>query len=234
MAVSASVREHGTPIKRENWGRYAGSADFQATFQVILEAAHRPGLDPHSDYFLTRGDVEEIFRHCHTVGVYATMVWGYPRGRFPGGRGFARIFAQAEELGELLATTRSEALPAELVCDRFSSLVDLDVQPIGMGPSTFTKLLYFADVTVQDGGCLIYDQRVMRAIMGGALELPDDIWTDIRRLLGPPVRYVPQGRQCTSYGSFLRAAEDHGRRYGMTADEVELWLFENSPRLRPT
>lgn len=101
-----------------------------------------------------------------------------------------------------------------------------------MGPSTFTKLLYFAGVTAEEGSCLIYDQRVMRAITGGALPLPDDIWADTRRLLGPPVRDVPQGRHCASYGPFLKAAEDYGSRSSKIADDVELWLFENAPRGR--
>ena len=46
----------------------------------------------------------------------------------------------------------------------------------------------------EEGICLIYDQRVMRTISGGSLLLPDDIWGETRRLLGPPVRHVPQGR----------------------------------------
>lgn len=200
---------------------------------MILEAAYRPGLHPRSDHVLTRGDVEAIFRRSHAAGVHATMVWGYPRGRFPGGRGFARIFDQAETLGTLLATARAETLPAGRICETFSSLANSDGHPIGMGPSTFTKLLYFAGVTAREGSCLIYDQRVMRAIAGSSLPLPDDIWADTRRLLGPPVRHVPQGRHCASYGHFLKAAEDHGGRQSMTADDVELWLFENAPGVRP-
>lgn len=54
---------------------------------------------------------------------------------------------------------------------------------------------------------------------------------------GPPRRLtavwnVPQGQHRSSYGAFLKAAEDHGRRYRNTADEVEPWLFENAPRFR--
>lgn len=234
MAVSAHLRGHGTPINVENWRRYATSPAFQATFPMILEVAYRPGCNPRSDHVLTRGDVEGFFRRSHAAGIHATMVWGYPRGRFPGGRGFARIFDRAEAIGILLETARAERLPADRICEMFSSLADSEGQPIGMGPSTFTKLLYFAGVTAEEGSCLIYDQRVMRAITGGSLPLPDDIWTETRRLLGPPVRHVPQGRHCASYGPFLKAAEDHGSRHGKTADDVELWLFENAPGVRPS
>lgn len=233
MAVSAHLRGHGTPINVENWCRYAESAGFQATFPMILKAAYRPGLHPRSEYFLTRGDVEGIFRDSHAAGVHATMVWGYPRGRFPGGRGFARIFDQAGMLGALLAAACAKTLPASRICETFSSLVNADGLPIGMGPSTFTKLLYFAGVTAREGSCLIYDQRVMRAIAGNSLSLSDDIWADTRRLLGSPVRHVPLGRHCASYSPFLKAAEDHGGRHCMTADDVELWLFENAPGVRP-
>ncbi|MCZ8295563.1 MAG: hypothetical protein O9254_01425 [Rhodobacteraceae bacterium] len=230
MAVSAHLRGHSSPINVKNWHRYDTSPGFESTFNMILEVAFRPGLDPRSEHILTRGDVEDIFCRSHAAGIYATMVWGYPRGRFPGGRGFARIFDRAEAIGILLEAARAERLPADRICTMFSSLTDSEGRPIGMGPSTFTKMLYFAGVTAEEGSCLIYDQRVMRAITSDLLQPYDDVWGDTRRLLGQPVRQVPQGRHCASYGPYLRAAEDHGRRHRKTADEVELWLFENAAR----
>lgn len=234
MAVSAHLKGHGTPINIANWERYAASPGFQATFQQILKVAFRPGHSPRSDHVVTRGDVEGFFRRSYAAGVHATMVWGYPRGRFPGGRGFARIFDQAEAIGILLDAARAQKLTAGRLCEMFSALADADGRPIGMGPSTFTKLLYFADITAEEGSCLIYDQRVMKAISGGSLPLPDDIWGDTRLLLGAPARHVPQNRHCASYGSFLKAAEDHGRRTGKTPDDIELCLFEKAPGPRPS
>jgi hypothetical protein len=233
MAISEHLRGHGTPINVENWRRYAASPEFRATFELILDKTRQLSVHPGSEHIITRGDVADLLHQSPKDGVHATMVWGYPRGRFPGGRGFSRIFDNAERLGELLTKARTERLPAGRICEVFSSFADPGGERIGMGPSTFTKLLYFAGVVAEEGRCLIYDQRVMRSIVGNALQLPDEIWRETRQLLGPPVRLIPRVRHCASYGPFLSAATEHARRHGMTSDAVELWLFQNGPGRQP-
>lgn len=223
---SQDVQSHGVAINLANWARYADSDD-RLTANWVAEISEEI---QHSDgCLITRGYVRQAFSQSFVKGVIASVIWGYPKGRFPGGRSFAGIFAKAEALADKLVKLKSgKPNPAEAVCAGFDGFR-------GLGPSTYTKMLYFAGIEALEGSCLIYDQMVMRAIAeSGELQ-----WAAIRTTLGscrdPNGRFksYPRALQVRTYGDFLRVAQELSSTE-RSAEAIELELFVNAPRGRPT
>lgn len=103
--------------------------------------------------------IKDIYKKDLIEGIIATIVWGYPKGRYPGGKGFNEVFKQLNEISKIILDAQAllDKMDAEKICLRFSSIR-------GIGVSTFSKMLYLSETTVREGICLIYDQMVMRAI----------------------------------------------------------------------
>lgn len=224
--ISQDVQSHGVAINLANWARYVDSDD-RLTANWVAEICEEI---QHSDgCLITRGYVSQAFSQSFAKGVIASVIWGYPKGRFPGGRSFSGIFSRSEELaGALTDLRRREPIAAQDICSQFQGFP-------GLGPSTYTKILYFAGIEAIEGPCLIYDQMVMRAIA----ESDEHYWADIKAVLGP-CRYssgrfkmYARGTQESTYGGYLRAA--HGlATTAMSAESIELGLFMQAPRGRPT
>lgn len=223
---SQDVQSHGVAINLANWARYADSDD-RLTANWVAEICEEI---QHSDgCLITRGYVSQAFSQSFSKGVIASMIWGYPKGRFPGGRSFAGIFAKAEGLaGKLEKLKSGKPLSAEAICSEFDGFQ-------GLGPSTYTKMLYFADIAAIEGSCLIYDQMVMRAIA----ESGEPHWAAIHKRLGS-CRYpngkfktYPRALQVETYGSFLSVTHSLATRE-RNAEAIELDLFMSAPRGKPT
>lgn len=223
---SQDVQSHGVAIKLSNWVRYADSDDrFSANrvAEICEEIQHSDGC------VITRGYVRQAFSQSFAKGVIASVIWGYPKGRFPGGRPFDVIFAKAETLANRLEKLKSGKLLKSVdICSEFDGFQ-------GLGPSTYTKMLYFADVAAIEGGCLIYDQMVMRAIA----QIGEPQWADIKTRLGScrhpngKFRTYPQALQVETYGVFLGVAHSLATRE-KNAEAIELELFTSAPRGKPT
>ena len=223
---SQDVQSHGVAINLANWARYVDSDD-RLTANWVAEICEEI---QHSDgCLITRGYVSQAFSQSFAKGVIASVIWGYPKGRFPGGRSFAGIFAKAEGLaGKLEKLKSGKPLSAEAICSEFDGFQ-------GLGPSTYTKMLYFADIAAIEGSCLIYDQMVMRSIA----ESGEPHWATIKADLG--TCYYPSGKfrsyprplQVGTYGDYLRVAHNLSTAE-RSAEAIELEMFMNAPRGKPT
>lgn len=214
-----------TAINPRNW-EYVDVADqaimtkFQNVMAIYAENGNRIG----------RQIIKEIYRCDIGEGVIATIIWGYPKGRYPGGKGFNAVFAQVPEIAFILeeAKTRKGNITADEICYRLSRIA-------GMGISTYTKMLYLSDTVVEEGVCLIYDQMVMRAISRSQ----DPELLAIGRRLGPCIRKQKDGKdgyytypaaiQEATYGPFLRAVGSIALRDGQHPADVEQALFLEAP-----
>ncbi|AOL94011.1 8-oxoguanine DNA glycosylase OGG fold protein [Porphyrobacter sp. LM 6] len=223
---SADVWDHGVAINLANWERYSASQD---EGDACLVAEICAEIQHSGECLITRGYVLQTFSQSFRKGVIASVIWGYPKGRFPGGRSFSGIFSRSEELAiTLTGLRRREPMAARDICSQFQGFP-------GLGPSTYTKMLYFAGIEAVEGPCLIYDQMVMRAIA----ESDEPSWADIKAELGscryPNGRFkmYARGTQEGTYGGYLRAA--HGlATAARSAESIELELFMQAPRGRPT
>lgn len=223
---SQDVQSHGVAINLANWARYADSDD-RLTANWVAEICDE--IQHSNGCLVTRGYVRQAFSKSFAKGVIASVIWGYPKGRFPGGRSFSGIFAKAEGLeGKLEKLKSGKPLSAEAICSEFDGFQ-------GLGPSTYTKMLYFADIAAIEGGCLIYDQMVMRAIS----ESGEPQWAAIKTRLGScrnpsgKFRTYPRALQVETYGGFLQATHSFATSE-RNAEAIELELFMTAPRGRPT
>lgn len=215
------------PIKVRNWARYASRCD--AHVSSLLEQFLGHALDPSSAAvsLIDRADVFRAFGQDPAKGIIAAIVWGYPSGSFPGGRGFDLIFSCLSDIASSIERLQSKPrLASATICARFEPFERL-------GPSTFTKLLYFAGIEAEEGRCLIYDQMVMRSIaLSARLE-----WLPISAQLGGVYnaagryRVFSQTQQLETYGAYLRTAAQIAGTSDL-ADSVERALFAGAPRGR--
>lgn len=153
-------------------------------------------------------------------------MWGYPKGKFPGGRGFEPIFTNLPQIAAAVVTLKNiSGVTAAQACTAINCVS-------GMGPSTYTKLLHFAGIRCIEGVCLIYDQMVMRSISQSI----DPLWAGVKSALG--VREVgsrapfPLQKHVSTYGAYLAAAGAVAVAQGVTPEQVELDMFNLAPRGR--
>ena len=215
-----------TPVQPANWDylRVDDAATRKRIDNVFARYAEHGNL-------VSRALIKDIYRGDIAEGVIATIVWGYPKGRYPGGRGFNPMLDQIDEIVAILRTghERSGDIDAAELCYRFSRIS-------GIGISTYSKMLYFAEVEAKEGLCLIYDQMVMRAISVS----PEPELAPLQARLGssylsskgsaPSYRTYPPALQEATYGLFLDAAGRMATRKGMHPADVEQELFLEAPK----
>lgn len=217
-----------TPIQPANWDylRVNDSETRKKIDRVFTRYAE-------NDNLVGRGLIKDIYREDIAEGVIATIVWGYPKGRYPGGRGFNPVLDQIDQIVGILTIgqDRTGNIDAAELCYRFNRIS-------GIGISTYSKMLYFAEVEATEGSCLIYDQMIMRAI--SVSTEPELVPLQARLGSGylsskgatPAYRTYPPMLQEATYGLFLDAAGKMARRKGMHPADVEQELFLHAPRGR--
>ncbi len=216
--------EHGEHHRSKNWQRYHDSDKLSpeakhhiAAVTVMTESAAGQ---------LQRGHVRTSFDICPEQGVVASIMWGYPKGKFPGGREFEPIFSHLPQIAAaVVELKKTSGLTADRACKTIKCVS-------GMGPSTYTKILHFAGVHCCEGACLIYDQMVMRSIS----QSTDPLWAGVASALG--VRHpgsrapFPLEKHISTYGAYLAAAQAVAAAQGVTPEQVELDMFNLAPRGR--
>ena len=217
-----------TPVQPANWD-----------YLRVDDAETRKKIDnvfaryAENDNLVGRALIKDIYRGDLAEGVIATIIWGYPKGRYPGGRGFNPVLDQIDDIIAILEVgrSRSGSIDAAELCYRFNRIT-------GIGISTYSKMLYLAEVEAQEGVCLIYDQMVMRAISVST----ESEMADLQARLGPnylsskggapAYRTYPPALQEATYGHFLKAVGLMAERKGMHPADVEQELFLDAPRGR--
>jgi hypothetical protein len=140
-------------------------------------------------------------------GIFATILWGYPKGYTRGFNMptlFPRFLGQVEFLSERLSTqksTTSDELKYMLSrCD-------------GIGLSTLSKLLYFFNIKINGCRCLIMDARIIR-VLHNARFIELDSFSGITEQKGKHY-----------YADYLRSCAQLSKKYGYKPDQLELFLF---------
>lgn len=213
---------HSVNVNPKNWENYAnfpGSACSFEVYKLVNELCtnHRASI--------SRKLVMDACNESPLRGLLLAFIWGYPKGRFPGGKSFLPLFDRAIKIVEVLRFLKANpGLPTVEIAEMFKELK-------GLGPSTYTKILYFFGIRAREGKCLIYDQMVMRSIA----ESSEPMWSNLRETIGP--FRLPAGKfklfsravQEKTYGNYISIAHQiaNGKK---TADAVEFDLFLNAPR----
>ena len=217
------------PVKFSNW---------EPTEEEIKNGTWQLSDLPHQSEIggyrgtLTREFVRDTFDPvCDERSIAWTLVWGYPNGRIQTSRpNMKKAAHSAPAVAEAVEALRKEkAIPAHEILQRIHDVSE------GIGPSTSSKIAYFADLRAREGQCLILDARVISSILYNRF---DQLRPLIRKMLPhPPASYKclgqqivdAQKRQQAMYGEYVHQMAKLAQRRGVTPDILEAFLFANSP-----
>src|SRR4051812_12299255 len=97
VMIIKNLDDVGSPHRRNNWEKYLNDpalcSDVRDYISSVCAIARTD-----SEGQLRRGHVREALRHNHAYGVVSAVMWGYPKGRLPGGKSFKPVFANCAEL----------------------------------------------------------------------------------------------------------------------------------------
>lgn len=126
------------------------------------------------EIIISREDILKEKKLC--MRIVKILIWGYPNG----GRGklIQHALNNINELVEILSNIEGQNLSkdkAEIVINKLNNIE-------GLGPSTWSKLLHFFEVSVDSHSCQIFDEKIERSLNASKFEdFKKDNWnrTDI-------------------------------------------------------
>lgn len=144
------VREQSFTTKRSTWNKAENE-------NLWLKKLNNHLFKQNDHLTLNRQDVFDSGNLNEKI--IKCIYWGYPRGKR--GNHFSNIlksFQILEEMGSLLKHKGT------ITSDEYFQLTKNLKTVEGLGLSTFTKILYFLDIKIDNNPCLILDQRVINVI----------------------------------------------------------------------
>lgn len=165
-------------------------------------------------FMLSRREVRRVVQRLgghHDLAL--VPVWGYPRGVAGSGnrKPLAAVFDNAEWITRTLVECKGQRWSANRLLEAFAIP--------HLGPSTLSKIFYFAQIEAEEGALLIYDQMVMRALHHHAFQEYG--------------RWPAYGasQQDETYGRFVACTTRAARALGCAPDVIEYALFREGQRL---
>lgn len=133
-----------------------------------------------------------------------TLMWGYPSG----GRGdnIPNTLREINKLAKLLSQIKGK----DLTADETSKLLDSFNEISGLGISTWSKLLYFFDVSLNSRKCQIYDLKIVNSLKKKQFrELGTQVWRHNNE----------------SFFRYLQLVNNLATNMNVLPEQVELFLF---------
>ncbi len=130
-----------------------------------------------------------------------TLAWGYPQSM--------RRFRPTMEKVEFIKTflQGSTQLNDPSLFQKFGGLLQID----GLGPSTITKLLFFAGFTYKNIPCLILDDRVKESMSN---------YDDFKEVIK-----AYNNNKVSTYIKYLNKMDKLATQFEITHEQLELFLF---------
>jgi hypothetical protein len=190
--------------KRKNWDRFNGNPVIAPLINELFGES--------KELILSRSDIRGYAnRNTYGLFVMATIVWGYPRGMR--GNHVGNIGERMQYLVEILENSANGIND----WDKHYSGIDIT----GLGLSTYTKFIHFLGVRVEGLPSLILDDRLIKVAKRETFE-------ELSTLNGLRSHNAAQ-----RYVSYLQIMNDVAGRIGVTAEQLELFLFTFGGNLKP-
>lgn len=137
--------------------------------------------------------------------IISTIIWGYPRGMR--GNHFIKIASNFQQLNKVLLEAR------EGVCswiEHFNRIQSIE----GLGLSTYSKLLYFLSVEIENYPALILDKRIIDT-------LQKKLFLELK-----PIENINMYNSITKYPLYLKTVHDLSQSIDAEGGKIEMFLFE--------
>ena len=117
-----------------------------------------------NDSYFTKGELkisrQDIFniKNSPREKILKTIFWGYPTGMQGGHKSFLGILSKIDKLEEILSDLQNSN---NLTLDDLKKAQNNFKSISRLGLSTYSKLLYFFDIKINNKPCLIIDKRLL-------------------------------------------------------------------------
>ena len=192
LIQSLPVKNQSTHIKKKSWARisYKGKAKIEQVIfkKDVIEISRRDILDE------TNADLKII----------KTLMWGYPTG------GRNNNIQKSLENFILLQKILSKAENKNLSLSEANSILNEFDNIKGLGPSTWSKLLYFFNISFCNQKCQIFDLKIVDSLNKKQFcEFEDYFWKQNRH----------------NYFKYIKLLSDLADELEADADQIENFLF---------
>lgn len=193
------VREQSFFTKRTNWQEAENQIEWLKEFNDHLFRDNKTLKISRKDIFETN-DLREL--------IIKTIYWGYSNGMR--GNNFINILKNIELLENTLNKLRQTQNPT------FQELVELNKTLktiLGLGLSTFSKLLYFLQITFNNNPCLILDQKLITVFS-------QETFSEYKSL-----KTIKYNNAQQKYLDFLQLTNEISKRLETKGENIEQFLY---------
>lgn len=196
---------------------YQAGTSKWSTWQKF-EHLHRVGpalkglFGPDEKLVLSRDDLRELGRDDDLAPfVVATIVWGYPSGMR--GANFASLAETISQITRKLKHVQKRGVPNWQ--KHYEKLGFY-----GVGISTWSKLLNFLDVQVENHKALILDDRIINVLKERVFEELESI------------QIIRRDNAHKTYPQYIEKMHELASRYKVDPEALEMFVFSFGPTLK--
>ena len=182
-----------------------------------------PWFKDFNDSYFTNGELEisrqDIFnvKNSPREKILKTIFWGYPNGMQGGHKSFVGILRNIDNLEEILINLHNNS---DLTLDDLKKAQNDFKRISGLGLSTYSKLLYFFDIKINNNPCLIIDRRLLDVFKS-------DFFADFNSLS------KIKGDNEKKYFDCLRIINNVAETLETKGENIEQFLFIFGKNLKP-
>ena len=186
------VNNQSAMIKKDVWERFSYNEEIKKAIFGRAERVEISREDIHSE-----GNIEKR--------IIMTLMWGYPMGGH--GRNIEYVIEKIDELKKILSSVNGQDLPK----DKASEIIAEISKFRGLGISTWSKLLYFFNASVESKNCQIYDLKIV-----------DSLNKKQFSELGIQQQWK---QNIVQYYQYIELLDSLAKSMGVLPEQVEVFLF---------
>lgn len=202
------VRQQCFTTRRTTWNKAENEIEWLRNLNEKLFGDKKTLTISRQDIFETKEPRELIIK---------TIYWGYTAGMR--GNHFVNILKHIDIIEDAILNLKQNANPTTT---DFNQLTATLKNVVGLGLSTYSKLLYFFNITFNDNPCLVLDQRLIDVFASKC-------YSDLQQLCN--IRYDNAEKR---YLEFLQLTRQLANKIETEGENIELFLFTFGNNLKST
>ncbi len=202
------VRQQCFTTKRTTWTKAESEIQWLKNLNNKLFGDNKTLTISRQDIFETTEPREKFIK---------TIYWGYTAGMR--GNHFIKILKHIETIENVLRTLRDKTNPTTI---DFNNLTSTFKNVVGLGLSTYSKLLYFFKISFNGKPCLILDKRLIDVFVS-------ETYSDFQ-----PFSNINDYNKEKKYLEFLQLTKKLADDLETQGENIELFLFTFGNNLKIT